>query len=71
MVRKKTGRPQKRHCTICGSEKHNRRGCDQKPDVKSNPESANESLSDTESTWNGFSNDNEEQQSSPRQGNKY
>ena len=79
LVRKKTGRPQKkrlrrsaqkknkakRHCTICGSEKHNRRRCDQEPDAELTPKSANEnysdeSLSDMESAWNGFSDDNEE-----------
>lgn len=66
----------KRHCTICGSKKHDRRQCDQEPDAESNPESvnedhSNESLSDTESAWNGFSDDDEKQRSSPRQGTKH
>lgn len=67
----------KRHCTICGSEKHNRRQCDQEPDAEScsKPTKENHSrsllLSDTESTWNGFSDDNEEQSSSHKQGTKH
>lgn len=66
----------KRHCIICGSENHNRRRCDQEPDAKSNAKSVNEdhsdeSLSDPESAWNGFSDDNEEQNSSSQQGKKY
>ncbi len=57
----------KKHCIICGSEKHNRRWCDQEPNTESCLESAKENHSnrsflfpDTESTWNGFSDDNEE-----------
>ena len=91
LVQKKSGRPQKkrlrksaqkrnkakRHCTICGSENHNRRRCDQEPNADSHSESPEENdnhrsllHSGTESTWNGFSDDDKEQ-SSGEQGMKY
>ncbi len=92
LVQKKSGRPQekrlrrsakkknrtKRHCTICGSKKHNRRKYDQEPDVESCSESAKENhcnrsllFLDTESIWKGLSDDNEEQRSFPKEDKKH
>lgn len=60
----------KRHCTICSSENHNRRQCDQEPNEetdfeaeKGTEDDENIVLSDSESTWNGFSDDDKEQSS--------
>ncbi len=68
----------KRDSTICGSKKQNRRRCDQEPDAESYSESVKENhnngrllFPDTESTWNGFSDDDEEQCSSFKQGKKH
>ena len=84
LVQKKSGRPQKkrlqksvqkknrakRHYTICGSENHNRRRCDQEPNAEADFESEqetedNENIvpSNSESTWNSFSDNNKEQSS--------
>lgn len=72
LIQKKSGRPQKkrlqksskqkkkvkRHCTICGSENHNRRRCDGNPeDNEASRDSSEENQSET--TWNGFSNSND------------
>lgn len=88
LIQKKIGRPQKKqlqksaqkknkakkHCTLYGSENHNRQQCDQELNAKSDFEAEQETeddenivLSDTESTWNGFSG-NDKEQSSDRQG---
>lgn len=69
LIQKKSGRPQKKrlrkslkqkkkqHCTICGSENHNRRQCDGNPeDHEASRNSSEENQSET--TWNGFSDSN-------------